>query len=115
MLTDNSLVIVALDGSKNAENAIPVAVFLANAYSSQLHLVHIVTEEERPRADNPAEAAQIFEQYAREQMANYNVHQGYLAIAHPGEAAPAVTRIAEDSSARSSSSRPTGTADSGKP
>ncbi len=87
MSGDLSPVLVPLDGSKNAENAMPMAVFLANAYGAPLHLIHVADSGETHSALDLEKAAALFEGYAHSLMAHHSVDAGYHASLLAGKPA----------------------------
>lgn len=65
MSQDNLPILVTLDGSKNAENAVPVAARLARAYGVGLLFVHVADAAEGVRTPADLETARgQFETYA---------------------------------------------------
>ena len=72
-MNGHGFVLVPLDGSKNAENALPVAVELAGATGLPLRVIHVLEEQPRARSDAVARARQLFEQYAKEALARFGV------------------------------------------
>ncbi|MGI8925727.1 MAG: universal stress protein [Tepidiformaceae bacterium] len=66
MTAPQAPIVVPLDGSADAENALPAAVRLAAAYSAPLVFVHIAGDDEGVRSDEDlARARAEFEPYAR--------------------------------------------------
>lgn len=92
----NAPIVLPLDGSKNAENAIPYAVFLANAYAAPLHLVHILSEDEHRGPVDPDTASGQFKSYATDLMKGYTVTGGVEAALLEGNPAKRVLDYASD-------------------
>lgn len=64
-MTSASPILVPLDGSKNAEEALPFALRLAAVYKAPLLLVHVLQGEEARGEGDADRAASIFSDYAK--------------------------------------------------
>ncbi|MGK2964468.1 MAG: universal stress protein [Tepidiformaceae bacterium] len=65
MVDSGTVIVVPLDGSKNAENAIPAAASLQALYGCEIRLVHVA--ENRPKTPQDLERARAtFVEYAEE-------------------------------------------------
>lgn len=60
-MADQAPVVVPLDGSKNAENALPMAAAMARAYGAPIRLVHVLDDD---LARNQADIDRAQEQFA---------------------------------------------------
>lgn len=101
MPNDQSPVLVPLDGSKNAENALPLAVFLANADSAPLHLVHVADDREGGGTLDLEKAAEIFRGYAADLMKHHTVEAGFTAKLLAGNPARLILEAASAGPGRS--------------
>ena len=91
-------ILVPLDGSSNAENAVPMAVFMANAYEAPLHFVHVaVSSETHSDQFDPAQAAAVFSSYVTELMSDRPVAAGFRASLLTGKPASAIVDAASGS------------------
>lgn len=76
MASDEGPILVPLDGSKNAERAVPHAISFANLHSESLRFVHVADENE-VREANLTRASEVFASYVKELL------ERYRAIARP--------------------------------
>lgn len=90
MSGDQSPVLIPLDGSKNAENAIPMGVFLANAYGAPLQLLHVADGGELNSAPDLEKAVTLFSGYTHDLMAHYSVEAGYRTTLLAGKPASVI-------------------------
>ncbi len=71
-MTDSAPILVPLDGSKDAENAVPAAIRLARALGAPLRFVHVADEAEGIKSAADVEAAtRAFDTYARDLAQNH--------------------------------------------
>lgn len=77
-------IVVPVDGSRNAENALPHAVKLASYLDAPIHLVHIV--ESSAGQKGLAEARKAFQPYAEKLSERYHMPAAEL---HVGQGSPA--------------------------
>lgn len=74
MAASTAPILVPLDGSKTAEQILPLAAAAARAYEAPIRLIHAAGEAEGvTRPEDVAAAAQRFEAYAREAAARHGV------------------------------------------
>jgi nucleotide-binding universal stress UspA family protein len=92
-------VVLPLDGSKNAENAIPMAVFFANAHEAPLHLIHILADDEYRGEADPDKATAAFQEYANGLLEGITVKAGHAATLLQGNPAKRVLEYADDAAA----------------
>jgi nucleotide-binding universal stress UspA family protein len=71
-------IVVPLDGSQNAETALPAALQLAQLYGSPLRLVHVLDDHIKADGDDYAPAVELFKNYAEQLLADH----GGAALAH---------------------------------
>lgn len=69
MARHEPVILVPLDGSKNAENALPLAAMLASVYDAHLHVVHVVEPEHD--AATLASATDAFARYGERLVGDY--------------------------------------------
>ena len=86
MPADLSTIIVPLDGSKNAEHAIPGAITLAKAYSASLEFVHVLDEDDERGAPDASRASELFKAYATGLTAPSDAHETVILHGNPARA-----------------------------
>lgn len=87
-------VLVPLDGSKDAENALPVAALLARVYDLPVRLLHVIDNADEVLTPQVLDRAQeVFSTYALELAARHGIDTA-KAVAEVGYGAPAATVLA---------------------
>ncbi|KAA0233423.1 MAG: universal stress protein [Dehalococcoidia bacterium] len=87
-------VLVPLDGSKNAENALPMAALLARAYDLPVRLLHVIDDTDEVLTPQALDRAQeVFSSYALDLAARHGVDTS-KAVAEVGYGSPAATILA---------------------
>lgn len=97
-MQDNRFILVPLDGSKNAENALPAAARLARAFGLGVKFIHVVSPSEGPWGPEDVEhASELFAPYARGLAGRHGLEvQGDDVMVAWGQAAPAILEAAAD-------------------
>lgn len=70
-MATNAPIVVPLDGSHNAENALPFAALASRLYEAPVHFIHIADKEEVDTPTDLARARAAFDDYARDLAKRY--------------------------------------------
>ena len=74
--TDSSgPIVVPLDGSKHAENALPQAALLSRLYGAKVEFVHVVDRDAAVGSEEFARAKEVFAEYAAGVAARWDIAQ----------------------------------------
>lgn len=68
-------IVVPLDGSKHAENALPQAALLSRLYGAKVEFVHVVDREAAGGSEEFARAQEVFAAYASEVAERWGIAQ----------------------------------------
>ncbi len=87
-------VLVPLDGSKNAENALPMAALLARAYDLPVRLIHVIDNADEMLTPQALDRArEVFSSYSLDLAARHGIDTS-RAVAEVGYGPPAATILA---------------------
>jgi len=90
-MTSHASILVPLDGSKNAENAVPMAGLLARLYDLPVRFIHVVDDAEGIQgADALERTREVFSSYATDLAARHGIETA-TTVAEVGLGSPAPT------------------------
>jgi nucleotide-binding universal stress UspA family protein len=99
MTTESAPIVVPLDGSKNAENAVPFAALVARVYGAPVHFVYVADPEIVDTTKDYSAAKEAFASHVASLAERYGVAR-YVAHVAEGAAAATILRYALESEAR---------------
>jgi len=75
-MASHASILVPLDGSKNAENAVPMAALLSRLYDLPVRLIHIVDDENVQGAAAMERTREVFSSYAIDLAERHGIAKG---------------------------------------
>lgn len=99
MTAESAPIVVPLDGSKNAENAVPFAALAARLYGAPVRFLHVADPEIIDTTKDFSAAREAFSSHAKALAERYGIDQ-YRADVAEGPPAAAILRYALESEAR---------------
>lgn len=95
-MASNPPIVVPLDGSHNAENALPYAALVSRLYEAPVHFIHVADREEVESPTDLAKARAAFDAYARGLAKRFGADQyGVETEVVHGSPGPAILDYAE--------------------
>ncbi len=71
--TPGEPILVPLDGSSNAENALPVARLASQAFGRAIQCLHVIPQARRPEPQEEAHIAHVFSEYVEKLVDRYGL------------------------------------------
>lgn len=96
-MASNPPIVVPLDGSHNAENALPYAALVSRLYEAPVHFIHVADKDEVESPTDLANARAAFDEYARDLAHRYGAdeHGVQTEVVH-GSPGPTILDYAAD-------------------
>jgi nucleotide-binding universal stress UspA family protein len=101
MTNNNAPIVVPLDGSKNAQNAVPFAAYVARLYDDcPVHFLHVVDPDIVKTSDDLARAREAFSKHAMKLAEEHGIKNPKPHIAEGDSAADTILRYKWEVGAR---------------